>query len=144
MNMRRTAMMVVMAIAVASMTSCASAGSTDPGCGDCVDELAQVREQIEALPDMKKLLTLKKYGASPTNGATVRAEIVSSAAGDTGIAEEVARIVWQSELAPVDVVMVTLEDSTGELVPSLPYDFRDDSRDYPTFEEQWGPRPVEE
>ena len=140
--MRRMATTLVLAMVVGALSACASAGSTDPGCGECTDELAQVREQITALPDVKKLLTLKKYGASPTNGATVKAEIISSGAGDTGIADEVARIVWQSELVPVDVVMVTLEDSTGELVPSLPYDFRDDSRDHAAYEEQWGPRPV--
>lgn len=140
--MRRIVTTLVWAVVMGASTACTGAGSTDPGCGECVDELAQVRKQIKALPDVKQLLTVKKYGASPTNGATVRAEIVSSATGDTGVADEVARIVWQSELAPVDVVMVTLEDATGELVPSLPYDFRDDSRDVATYAEQWGQRPT--
>ena len=34
--------------------------------------------------------------------------------------------------------------TNGDLVPSLPYDFRDDSRQLATDVEQWGPRPVGE
>ena len=50
---------------------------------------------------------------------------------------------WQSDLAPVDVVTIAIQDAAGDLVPSLPYDFRDDSRDHASYEEQWGPRSVE-
>lgn len=130
------------------LTGCTAgtvAGSTDPGCGECVEELAQVREEIESLPDVTQLLTLRTYPASPTNGAGVKIELRSRSTGDDQVVEEIARIVWKSELAPVDVVDVTVEDASGELVHGgSPYDFRDDSRDYPAFEEQWGPRPVAE
>ena len=91
--MRRIATTLVWAVVMGASTACTSAGSTDPGCGECVDEMAEVRKQIKALPDVKQLLTLKKYGASPTNGATVRAEIVSSATGDTGVADEVIGLI---------------------------------------------------
>lgn len=135
-----------------SMAACTSNGGSDPagkdtasaapGCGDCAGELDAVRSQVEELADVKRIRTLEKYDASPTNGATVGFEIYSKGVGDTGLADEVARIVWQSDLAPVDVVTITIEDSAGELVPLLPYDFRDDSRQHATYEEQWGPRPV--
>ena len=101
-----------------------------------------MRKQVVALPGVKELLTLKKHGASPTNGATVKLEIISKGTGDTGLADEVAEVVWKSELVPVDVVMITLEDATGELVPVLPYDFRDDAPERETYEARWGPRPV--
>lgn len=128
----------------ALLTGC-MAGSTDPGCGECVEELAQVRKEIESLPDVKRLLTLKKYAASPTNGAGVKIELRSRSTGDDQVVQEVAGIVWKSELTPVDVVDVTVEDASGELVHGgSPYDFRDGSRDHPSFEELWGPRPVEE
>lgn len=128
----------------ALLTGC-TAGSTDPGCGECVEELAQVRKEIESLPDVKRLLTLKKYPASPTNGAGVTIELRSRSTGDDQVVQEVAGIVWKSELTPVDVVDVTVEDASGELVHGgSPYDFRDDSRDYPSFEELWGPRPGDE
>ena len=116
--------------------------SPAPGCGDCEAELADVRAQVEALPDVRRIQTLDKYGATPTNGDTVDLEIHANGVGDTGLADEVARIVWQSELAPVDVVTIAIQDSAGDLVPSLPYDFRDDSRQRATYEEQWGPRPA--
>ena len=117
--------------------------SAAPGCGECEAQLADVRAQVEALADVKRIRTLEKYGATPTNGETVDLEIYARGVGDTGLADKVARIVWQSELAPVDVVTIAIQDSAGDLVPSLPYDFRDDSRQRATYEEQWGPRPVE-
>ena len=33
--------------------------------------------------------------------------------------------------------------SAGDLVPSLPYDFRASSRQHATYAGRWGPRPVE-
>ena len=38
--MRRIALTLVVTVTVAPLTACASAGSTDPGCGECVEELA--------------------------------------------------------------------------------------------------------
>lgn len=35
---------------------------------------------------------------------------------------------WHSDLAFVDVVTIAIQDSAGDLVPSLPYDFRASSR----------------
>lgn len=132
-----------MTLLVAS--GCANAGSTDPGCGECVEELAAVRTEIEALPDVKKLVTLNKYPSSPTNGATVDVELDSKSVGDSGVVEEVARIVWQSELTPVDWVEVVVEDASGELVHGdSPFHFLEQGREYESYVEQWGPRPVEE
>ena len=51
---------------------------------------------------------------------------------------------WHSDLAFVDVVTIAIQDSAGDLVPSLPYDFRDSSRQHATYAGRWGPRPVEE
>jgi hypothetical protein len=157
--MRRTVgrlgLLLVLGCSLAACTSTdgGDPSGTDPagtdtstaaaGCGDCEAELADVRSQVEALADVKRIKTLQKYGASPTNGETVDLEIYSKGVGDTGLADEVARIVWQSDLAPVDVVTIAIQDADGKLVPSLPYDFRDDSRDHASYEEQWGPRPVE-
>lgn len=126
------------------LTGC-TAGSTDPGCGECVEELAQVREQVESLPDVERLVTLEKYPASPTNGAGVTVELRSRSTGDDQVVDEVAEIVWKSELWPVDVVDVSVEDASDALLHGdSPYDFRDDSRDHASYVEQWGPRPVTE
>lgn len=121
-----------------------ASSSATAGCGDCEAELADVRAKVEALDDVKRVQKLTKYGDTPTNGDTVDLEIYSRGVGDTGLADAVAEIVWQSELAPVDVVTVAIQDSAGDLVPSLPYDFRDSSRQHATYEQQWGPRPVRE
>ena len=119
--------------------------TTAPGCGECVEELAAVRTEVEALPDVKELLTLDTYADTPTNGAGVQVELRSRSTGDPAVIDEVARIIWQSDLTPVDEVFVTVEDSSGELVRGgSPFDFTATSRQHATYEEQWGPRPVEE
>ncbi len=159
MTTLRVTTLVALLSALLLATACTSsdggtAGSDDPagrdtssvsaGCGDCTPELAEVQAKIGALPDVKRIQTLKKYGSSPTNGETVDLEIYSRGVGDTGLADEVAKIVWQSDLAPVEVVTIAIQDSAGDLVPSLPYDFRDDSRQHATYVEKWGERPVAE
>lgn len=155
--MLRATTLVALVSALLFLTACTSsdgggARADDPagqdssgageGCGDCEAELADVRAQVEELADVKRIQTLEMYGATPTNGETVDLEIYSRSVGDTGLADEVAKIIWQSELAPIDVVTIAIQDSAGDLVPSLPYDFRDGSRDHASHEEQWGPRPV--
>jgi hypothetical protein len=158
MTMLRATTLVALVSALLFLTACTSsdgggAGADDPagqdspgageGCGDCEAELADVRAQVEELADVKRIRTLEKYGATPTNGETVDLEIYSRGVGDTGLADEVAKIVWQSKLAPVDVVTIAIQDAAGDLVPSLPYDFRDSARDHASYEAQWGPRPGE-
>jgi hypothetical protein len=157
MTMLRVTTLVALLSALLFVTACTSSSgggraddpggqdssSAAPGCGDCEAELADVRAQVEDLADVKRIRTLEKYGATPTNGETVNLEIYAKGVGDTGLAEEVAKIIWQSHLAPVDVVTIAIQDSAGDLVPSLPYDFRDSSRDHASYEERWGPRPVD-
>ena len=142
-RIRRIALTLAVAVTVAPLTACASAGSTDPGCGECVEELAQVRERIERLPDVSRVRTLEKYPASPTNGAEVTVELRTRSTGDEQVVQDVARVVWQSDLVPVDVVTVSVVDASGELRHGgSPYDFRDDAPERKTYEQRWGPRPV--
>ena len=84
-----------------SVSSCATPGTDEPGCGECVEELASVRAEIRALPDVKQIRSLKKYASSPTSGASVDVSLESRSSGDPGVADEVARIIWQSKLSPV-------------------------------------------
>lgn len=154
--MLRVTTLVALLSAALLMSGCTSSdgerargdGATDPtsgaGCGDCVEELADVRADIEALPDVKELLTLTTYAASPTNGAGVKVELRSASTGDPAVIDEVGRIVWQSRLYPVDEVFVTMEDASGALVRgNSPFDFTETSREHASYEEEWGPRPVD-
>ena len=152
--MLRVTTLVALLSAVLLMSACTSSSgggraddpadpATDAGCGECVEELADVRAEIEALSDVGELVTLETYTASPTNGAGVRVELRARSTGDPAVIDEVGRIIWQSRLTPVDEVFVTVEDASGELVRgSSPLDFADSSRQRATYEEQWGPRPV--
>lgn len=140
------------------MTGCASSdgggpdagatGSTgsspEDGCGDCTEELAAVRADIEALPDVRELATLETYTGSPTNGAGVQVELRTRSTGDPSVMDEVAEIIWKSDLAPVEEVFVTVEDASGELVRGggSPFDFTETSRQHDTYVQQWGQRPV--
>ena len=141
--------------AVLMLTACTSSdgeadpSTTDPsgrGCGECTEELAEVRADVEALPDVKELATLETYSDSPTNGAGVQVELRTRSTGDAAVMDQVAEIIWKSRLAPVDEVLVTVEDASGELVRGggSPYDFTEHSRHYDAYVEQWGPRPVAE
>ena len=142
-RMRRIALALAVTVTVAPLTACASAGSTDPGCGECVEELARVREEIEGLPDVSRVKTLDKHPASPTNGAEVAVELRTRSTGDEQVVEDVARVVWQSDLVPVGVVTVSVVDASGELRHGAsPYDFRDDAPEHEAYERRWGPRPV--
>jgi hypothetical protein len=156
MSMLRVTILMAVLAAVLLLTSCTSSDAdgsraddpVDPsagaGCGECVEELAEVRAEIVALPDVEELLTLETYDASPTNGAGVRVEVRSASTGDPQVIDEVARIVWQSRLAPVDEVFVTVEDASGELVRGgSPFDFTDAGGQRAAYEERWGPRPVD-
>jgi hypothetical protein len=157
MSMLRATTLVAVVSAVLLMTGCTSSegdgagprgdDSADPattGCGQCVEELADVRAELEALPEVSELLTLEIYGASPTNSAGVQVELRSTSTRGPRVVEEVARIVWQSGLAPVDEVFVTVEDASGELVRGAsPFDFSDAGGRRATYAEQWGPRPVD-
>ena len=153
--MLRVTTLVAVLAAVLLLTSCTSpdtdgsrADPVDPSagarCGECVEELADARAEIVALPDVEELLTLETYDASPTNGAGVQVEVRSASTGDPQVNDEVARIVWQSRLAPVDEVIVTVEDASGELVRGgSPFDFTDAGGQRAAYEERWGPRPVD-
>ncbi|PKH41303.1 hypothetical protein SAMN05192575_11487 [Nocardioides alpinus] len=147
---------IVMALVGVLLTSaCSSSGGSsggsatngstaEEGCGECTQEVAAIRRQLEELDGIRELLTLKRYPSSPTNGAGVKVELRSTGAGDTGVQDEVAEIVWKSRVTPLDELFVTVEDGEGELVPTLPYDFTDGGRNHATYEEQWGARPVGE
>ena len=153
--MLRVTTLAALLSAVLLLSACTSSGggraddpadpAPDAGCGECVEELADVRAQIEGLPDVAELVTLDTYADTPTNGAGVQVELRTRSTGDPAVIDEVGRIIWQSRLAPVDEVFVTVEDASGELVRgSSPFDFADTSRQHATYVEQWGARPVEE
>lgn len=144
---------IVMALIGVLMTSACSSSDGSPsgggptseeGCGECAREVADIREKLGRLDGIRELVTLKRYPSSPTNGAGVKVELRSTGEGDTGVQDEVAEIVWKSRVTPLDELFVTVEDSEGELVPTLPYDFHEGNRGHPAYVEQWGPRPVEE
>jgi hypothetical protein len=135
--------------ACTSLDGGAGPATTDPrgrGCGECTEELAAVRADVEALPDVEEVATLETYSDSPTNGAGVQVELRTRSTGDAAVMDQVAEIIWKSRLAPVDEVFVTVEDASGELVRGggSPYDFTERSRQHDTYVEQWGPRPVAE
>lgn len=147
---RPTIVLALVGVLVTGACSSSGGGSSgggssaDDGCGECTEEVADIRAQLGDLDGIRELVTLTRYASSPTNGAGVKVELRSRGAGDTGIQDEVAEIVWKSRVTPLDELFVTVEDGEGELVPTLPYDFTDGARQHATYVEQWGQRPVEE
>ena len=113
------------------------------GCGECVEELEVVRTDLEKLPGVLEILTVTRYADSPTNGAGVRVELRSEGSGETGVADSVAKVLWQSRVTPLEEVFVTVADSDGKLVPTRPYVFVPEVDGYASYVEKWGERPVE-
>ena len=127
-------------------SGCTSSGSgVDEvrGCGQCKREVADIRTQLEALDGVTMVKSVEVISASPTNGSGVDIELHSSRASEGGLGNEAARIVWQSRVQPVEVVNVSVKLADGSMAPARPYDFRETSRDYASYVEEWGERPVE-
>lgn len=119
-------------------------GEGAEGCGECTAQLEAVRDEITALAGVASLMTLKLVPGSPTNAVTVDVEATSDMPADPALVDEIARIVWQSEVTPVEVVTIVVKDPSNTLEHgSSPYNFRDTESQYGTYVERWGPRPVE-
>lgn len=145
MNRRFPLLVALLLLAGPAVSACSGSApkaAQGPGCGDCAGEMGDVRAEIESLPWVKKVFVVDRYASSPTNGAGVDVQVRSRTVGKEQQADELARIVWQSKVQPLDVVDVTVEGSDGELVSTLPYDFRESGRNYESYVEEWGERPL--
>ena len=77
--------------------------------------------------------------------ARVRSDIATEEAAEK-VADRVVRVLWESEIAPIDFVFVVVE--SDDYFDTLgPYNFTeadDASQDNPELAERWGPRPTPE
>ena len=128
---------------LAACSGSSSPASHETGCGSCEREVADLRAQLQSLNGVTAVKTVQLIAASPTDASGVDIELRSSRASDAGLSGEAARIVWRSRTGPVEVVNVSIRLVDGSMAPTLPYDFRDTGRDYASYVDQWGARPVE-
>jgi hypothetical protein len=112
------------------------------GCGSCEREVARIRTELEALEGVSMVRRVELVPESPTNGSGVDIELRSSRASEGDLASEAARIVWQSEVRPVEVVNISIRLTDGSMAQLLPYDFRESGREHASYVEEWGERPV--
>lgn len=116
--------------------------NTDPGCGDCVREIAAVRKEIRGVEGVRRVKDIDTYPASPTNGATVDVWVIIDPDVAETVPDELLEIIWRSRLRPVEVVDLDLVTTTGDLVETRHYDLREGTDDSLTYVERWGERPV--
>ncbi len=131
---------------VSTVSACADPGSGTEevaGCGSCDREVAEIRTQLESLDGVTMVRRVEFVPSSPTNGSGVDIELRSSQTSEGDLASDAARIVWQSRVQPVEVVNISIKLADGSMAELLPYNFRESSRDYESYVEDWGERPVE-
>ena len=109
------------------------------GCGRCIEETRELARAIEALRSVDTV-TEASYGTDGTVDVS-SLRVAFRRAGDADPADRIAELVWRSRVTPLDAVVVTDESSEG--IDEERLDLRPDSADHATYEERWGPRPVQ-
>ena len=112
------------------------------GCHDLVREIAR---KASALPGVDAVVQSAYVRDTPTNGSAADVDVkADGTVAVDGLAEQVAEIVWRSEVSPIDYISVTVEMPDGGFPDTVTFQIDpDNGRDHDRLEQQWGPRPVD-
>ena len=118
-----------------------SSRGSDPGCGTCERQLAPVTAQTKKLAGVIGIRETSFTPGSPTNGNTVSVSVNVSVDAPADLPDRIASLVWDSEVRPLDYIVVNLVTGGSEQDFSS-YEVRPEGADYASYVEQWGERPV--
>jgi hypothetical protein len=112
----------------------------------CHELMRDIAREVSALPGVQAVVRSDYVSDSPTNASAAHLELRGRGTQVVDeVAEEIAEIVWRSEVAPIDLISVTVETPDGGFPDTVTYEVdADHGRDHDRLEELWGPRPVEE
>lgn len=108
----------------------------------CADLMRDIATEVAALPGVEAVLGSAYVSKSPTNASS--ADVTVRTDG-TDVSEQVAEVVWRSRVAPISLISVTAQAPGGGFPDTITFQIDPDhGRDHDRFEEEWGPRHVEE
>jgi hypothetical protein len=120
----------------------AGGGAAGPDCDRCTAQLSALRGALEQLDGVQ---SVDRLDYDPDDGlgdeAGLRVDVVHSPEADpAAVTEEVARTVWDSEVAPLSAVGVNVLDEPGQSMldgSSTAFEF---SLDGDELQQRWGAR----
>jgi hypothetical protein len=118
-----------------------ASGCERDGCRELMRDLAR---EVSALPGVGAVLESTWLPDSPTSSTSADVTVRTDGSAPTEqVAEQVAEVVWRSEVAPIDWIDVTAGDADGRIPASLLlWVDPEDGDDRERLEQAWGPRPV--
>jgi hypothetical protein len=111
------------------------------GCRELMRDLAR---EVSAVRGVGAVLESTWLAETPTSSTSADVTVRTDGSAPTGmVAEQVAEVVWRSEVAPIDWIDVTAGDADGRFPASLLlWIDPEDGDDRERLEQRWGPRPV--
>jgi hypothetical protein len=116
-------------------------GCERDGCRELMRDLAR---EVSAVRGVEAVLESTWLPDTPTSSTSADVTVRTDGSAPTGmVAEQVAEVVWRSEVAPIDWIDVTAGDTDGRFPASLLlWVDPEDGDDRERLEQSWGPRPV--
>jgi hypothetical protein len=110
----------------------------------CHELMRAIAREASALPGVDAVVRSAYVSDSPTNGSTADVDLkADDPVVVGGLAEQVAEIVWRSEVGPIDYISVTVETPEGGFPDTVTLQIDPDhGRDHDRLEKKWGPRPA--
>ncbi|MDR7255237.1 hypothetical protein J2X46_004239 [Nocardioides sp. BE266] len=110
----------------------------------CHELMRGVAREASALPGVTAVVRSSYGRATPTNGSSADVDLMADdAVVVDDVVEQVAEIVWRSEVGPIDYISVKVETPNGGFPDVIDFQINPDhGRDHDRLEQMWGPRPA--
>jgi hypothetical protein len=110
----------------------------------CPELMRDIARKASALPGVEAVLRSAYGSDTPTNASSAHVELE---ADDTvvvdDVVDQVAELVWRSEVGPLDLISVTVETPEGGFPDTVTFQIDPDhGRDHERLEQMWGRRPT--
>ena len=109
----------------------------------CHELMRDIAREASALPGVQAVVRSAYVADSPTNASSADVDLKA----DDGVVaddlvEQVAELVWRSEVAPIDLISVTVATPSGGFPDTVTLQIDPDhGGDHDRLEQMWGPRP---
>ena len=110
----------------------------------CPDLMRDIAREASGLPGVEAVVRADYVSDTPTNASSAHVELkADDAAAVDDLVDQVAEMVWRSEVDPIDLISVTVETPEGGFPDTVTFQIDPDhGRDHDRLEQMWGPRPA--